>query len=118
MDTHLPSSPVVVQVHQRSCIFAFPLFGIHEGPGEFNAVVNVIAAAAPVEMALAVLRWAFLLGITGAGFQLSLATCPRDSKNYPGGGDGVDKSRFPTAWNKEAALQIIEVAARSSYPNS
>lgn len=56
MDTHLPSSPVVVQVHQRSCIFAFPLFGIHEGPGEFNAVVNVIAAAAPVEMALAVLR--------------------------------------------------------------
>lgn len=56
MDTHLPSSPVVVQVHQRSRIFAFPLFGIHEGPGEFNAVVNVIAAAAPVEMALAVLR--------------------------------------------------------------
>lgn len=96
MDTHLPSSSVVVKVHQRSCIFSFPFFGIHEGSGKFNAVVDVIAAATPVKMALAVLGRAFLLGIAGAGFQLPLATCPGDGKNNPSGGDGMYKSRFPT----------------------
>jgi len=94
--THLPSSSVVVKVHQRSRVFSFPFLGVHEGSGKFNAVVNVIAAATPVEVALGVLGRAFLLGIAGAGFQLPLAACPGDGKNNSSGGDGVYKSRFPT----------------------
>lgn len=96
MNTHLPSSSVVVKVHQRPGIFSLPFFGIHEGSGKFNAIVNVITAATPVKMALAVLGRAFLLGITGAGFQLPLATCPGDCKNNSSRGDGVNKSRFST----------------------
>lgn len=96
MDTHLPSSSVVVKVHQRSCIFSFPFFGIYEGSGKFNTIVDVVAAAAPVKVALAVLGGAFLLGIAGAGFQLPLAARPGDGKNNSSGGDGMYKSRFPT----------------------
>lgn len=102
MDTHLPSSSVVVKVHQCPGIFSLPFFGIHKGSGKFNAIVNVVTAATPVKMAFAVLGSAFLLGITGAGFQLPLATCPGDGKNNSSRGDGVYKSRFSTTWNKKS----------------
>lgn len=63
----LPSSSVVVKVHQGSGILAFPLLGIYKGTGKLDPVVNIVTAATPVEGAFAVLGTSFLLWITGAG---------------------------------------------------
>lgn len=64
---YLPSSSVVVKVHQGSGILAFPLLGIYKGTGKLDPVVNIVTAATPVEGAFAVLGTSFLLWITGAG---------------------------------------------------
>lgn len=66
--TYQPACPVVVKVHQGSGILSLPFLGIHEGSGKFDPIVNVIAAATPVETALAVLGGSLLLWITGTGF--------------------------------------------------
>lgn len=65
---YLPAGSVVVHVHQRSGVLALPLLGVHERPRKLDPIVNVVAAAAPVESALAVLGGPLLLGITGTGF--------------------------------------------------
>lgn len=117
-DTHLPSCTVVVEVHQRPGVLPFPFLGIHEGPGELNAIVNVVAAAAPVEAALVVLGRALLLGVTGAGLQLSLAARPRDGKHNASGGDGVDERGLPAACNKKQALYVAAALSVSSRPTS
>lgn len=117
-DTHLPSCAVVVEVHQRPGVLPFPLLGIHEGPGELNAIVDVVAAAAPVKAALAVLGRALLLRVTGAGLQLSLAARPCDGKHNASRGDGVDERGLPAACNKKQALDMAVVLSVSSQPSS
>lgn len=63
----LPSSSVVVKIHQGSGILAPPLLGIDKRTGEFDPVVDIVTAATPVEGAFAVLGTSFLLWITGTG---------------------------------------------------
>lgn len=63
----LPSSSVVVKIHQGSGILSFPFLGIYKCTGEFDPVVNVVTTAAPVEGTFAVLATPFLLWIAGTG---------------------------------------------------
>lgn len=64
---YLPSSSVVVKIHQGSGILSFPFLGIYKCTGEFDPVVNVVTTAAPVEGTFAVLATPFLLWIAGTG---------------------------------------------------
>lgn len=57
-----------MKVHQGSGVLSLPFLGVHKGSGKFDPIVNVITAATPVEIALAVLGGSFLLWITGTGF--------------------------------------------------
>lgn len=69
-----------MKVHQGSGILPFSLLGVYKGTGELDPIVNVVAAATPVEGAFAVLGTSFLLGVAGTGLEFSLATGPGDGK--------------------------------------
>ena len=73
-----------MQVHHRPSVLAHPLSSVHEGLCEFDAVVDVIAAAAPVEVAPVVAGSPSLVAIAVADLQLPLTAGP---------GDGVHHSR-------------------------
>lgn len=66
-DSYLPSSSVVVKIHQGSGILPFPFLGIYKCTGKLDPIVNVVTAATPVKGAFAVLGTSFLLWVTGAG---------------------------------------------------
>lgn len=65
--SYLPSSSVVVKVHQGSGILPFPFLGVYKRTGELDPIVNVVAAATPVKGAFAVLGTSFLLWVAGTG---------------------------------------------------
>lgn len=95
--THHPPTAVVVQVHQCPGILHLFLLGIHEGFGEADPVVDVVAAAAPVELPALVLGAAPLERVTAAHLEVPLAAGPRDGIDHPGRGDGVDEGGLPAA---------------------
>ena len=82
-DAHHPPAAVIVQVHQRPRVFDLLLLGVHEGLGELDAVVDVVAAAAPVKVAPVVAGPAPLVGVAVARLELPLAA---------GSGNGIDHS--------------------------
>lgn len=99
--THHPPAAVVVQVHQGPGILHFFLLGIHKGFGKADPVVDVVAAAAPVELPALVLGAAPLERVTAADLEVPLAARPRDGIDHPGRGDGVDKGGLPAACQGE-----------------
>lgn len=83
-NAHHPSAPVVVQIHQRAGVLHHFFPRVHERLCNFDAIVDVVAAPAPVEAARGVARSAVLLGVAVAALQLPLAAGP---------GNGIDHSR-------------------------
>lgn len=95
--THHPPAAVVVQVHQCPGVLHFLLLGIYKGFGKPNPVVDVVTAAAPVELPTLILGAAPLEWVAAAGLQVPLATCPRDGIDHSSRGDGVDEGSLPAA---------------------
>lgn len=81
--THHPSTPVVVQVHHRTGVFHIPIPSVHKVFGELYAVVDVVAASAPVKVTPFVAGSPALVAVAAADLQLPLTAGP---------GDGVDHS--------------------------
>lgn len=99
--THHPPAAVVVQVHQCPGILHFFLLGIHKGFGKADPIVDVVAAAAPVELPALVLGATPLERVTAADLEVPLAARPRDGVDHPGRGDGVDEGGLPAACHGE-----------------
>lgn len=91
------AAAIVVKVHERSSISDRPFPGIYEGFSELDAIVDVIAAAAPVELPPAVLGPPTFVRVAVAVLQLPLAAGPRERIHDPRRGDGVDKRCFAAA---------------------
>lgn len=72
-----------MQVHQGSSIFHHPLTGVDESFGKFYAIVDVVAASAPVKIAFVVTVSPSFLTVTGADLHFPLTAGP---------GNGVDHS--------------------------
>ena len=85
---------IVVEVHQPARGL-LDLAGVHEPPGELNAVLDVCRAASPLP-ALFLVIVSLLLPVTATLAQVSLATRRRDGMGYAGGRDGVRERSFPT----------------------
>lgn len=60
------STAIVMEVDKCSCILHCPFFGIYEGFGELYSVVNIVAAAAPIELSSVVPCFATLVRVTVA----------------------------------------------------
>lgn len=99
--THHPPAAVVVQVHQRPGILHFLLLGIHKGFGEPDPVVDVVAAAAPVELPALVLGAAPLERVAAAGLQVPLAAGSGDGIDHTCRGDGVDEGGLPATCHRK-----------------
>ena len=95
--SHHATAAVVVQVHERPRVLHHPLPGVHKVLGELDAVVDVIAAAAPVKVPLLVAGSAPLLAVTAADLQLALAAGLGDGVHHACRRDGVHKRRLPAA---------------------
>lgn len=67
-----------MQIHEGTGISHHPLLGINESLGKLNAVVDVVAASAPVKSALFVGGLAALVTVTATDLQVSLTTCSGD----------------------------------------
>lgn len=98
---HSPTA-VVVKVHHGAGIFHHQLLGVHKVLGEFNAKLDVVAAAAPVEAASVVARIASLPAVAAAVLQLPLAAGPGNGIDHSSGGDGVHERCLSTAWVVQA----------------
>lgn len=95
---------VVVQVHLLA-EWAPPLARVHELPGELEAVVDVVGAAAPLPVgggrggaSLATPR--VVAVVAGASRHAALATRPCDRVCDPRRRDRVDERRLAAAWNR------------------
>lgn len=86
-----------MKVHERPGVPDRPFPGIYEGFGELDAVVDVVAAATPVELPPDVLGAPAFVGVAVAVLQLPLAAGPRERIHHPRRGDGVDERRFAAA---------------------
>lgn len=95
--TYCSTAAIVVEVHEGSSISDGPLPGIYEGFGKLDAIVDVIAAAAPVELPPVVLGPPAFVGVTVAVLELPLAAGPRERVHNSRRGDGVDEGRFAAA---------------------
>lgn len=95
--THHPPAAVVMQVHQCPGVLHFLLLGIHKGFGKPDAIVDVVAAATPVELPALVLGAAPLERVAAAGLQVPLAAGSGDGIDHPRRGDGVDEGGLPAA---------------------
>ena len=84
---YLPARLVVVQVHEAPGVF-LDLAGVHEAPGEVDAVAHVGGAAAPLP-ALGLVVVTLLLAVAPAVAQVALAAGGGDSVGHAGGGDGI-----------------------------
>lgn len=93
--TNRSATAVVMQVHQGPGIFHRFLLGIHKVFCKLDPVVDVVTAASPVKFSSFVFGAAPLVGITAAGFQLTLAASPGDGIDNSSRGDGIDKGSFP-----------------------
>lgn len=89
-----------MKVHECSSISDCPFPGVYEGFSEFDAIVDVIAAAAPVELPPVVLGPPTFVWVAVAVLELPLAAGPRECIHDSCRGDGVDKCRFAAAWKK------------------
>lgn len=110
MFAHHSTAAVVVQVHQRPSVFHHVFPSVHEGLGKLDAVVDVVAASAPVERAPGVGVSAALVAVTVADLKLPLAAGPGDGVDHPGRGDGVDERRLSAAWvqrKMETSCRVI-----------
>lgn len=91
------AAAIVVKVHKRSSISDRPFPGVYEGFSELDAIVDIIAAAAPVELPPVVLEPPTFVRVAVAVLELPLAAGPRERINDSRRGDGVDKRRFSAA---------------------
>lgn len=73
-----------MQVHHRTSVLPHPFSSVHEGLCKFDAVVDIIAAATPVEVAPVVTGSPSLMAVAVADLQLPLTAGP---------GDGIHHSR-------------------------
>lgn len=108
-DTHHPTTAVVVQVHQRTGIFAHPLPGIHKGLGKLDAVIDVVAASTPVETSLVVTGLAALVAVTAADLELPLTAGPGDGIDHTGRGDRVHECCFSATWTRQVRRKITAI---------
>lgn len=93
--THHSAAAVIVQIHERSGIFHHPLPGIHKGFGKLDTVVDIVTAAAPVEVALLVARPASPVGVAAADFKLALTARSCNGVDDARRGNGVNECCFP-----------------------
>lgn len=90
---------IIVKVHQSTGIF-FYLAGVHELPGELDAVLDVRRASAPFPALLLVVV-ALFLPVAAAVAHVALAARSRDGVGDSSGCDGVGECRLPAAWGEE-----------------
>ena len=76
-----------MQVHEAPGVF-LDLAGVHEAPGEVNAIAHVGGAAAPLP-ALGLVVVALLLAVAAAVAEVALAAGGGDGVGHAGRGDGV-----------------------------
>lgn len=95
--TYPPAGAVVVEVHERPGVPDDFLARVDEEPREVAAVLDVVAAAAPVEVASTVAPLADLRRVAGAALQLALAARTRYGVHDGGRGEGVHDSRLSTS---------------------
>lgn len=112
--SHRSAAAVVVQVHERPSVSARLLFGVDEGFGKVDPVVDVVAAAAPVELAFLVLFPPSLVRVAVARLELPLAAGAGQCVHHARRGDGVDEGRFATAWECRAGKKELRVRWWSS----
>lgn len=90
---------VIVKVHQSTGIF-FNLAGVHELPGELDAVLDVRRASSPLP-ALFLVVVALFLPVAPAVAHVALAACGRHGVGDSSSCDGVGECRLPAAWGEE-----------------
>ncbi|GIY62146.1 hypothetical protein CDAR_593391 [Caerostris darwini] len=103
--SHLPSRPVVVQVHEGPLV-PFYLPGVHELPAHLHAVSDVRAAATPLPAALGV-EQAVPAGVAAALPQAAPAARLRDGVRHSGRRHGVRVRRFPATWEKRNLIHSL-----------
>ncbi len=103
--THPSPSPVVMEVHQRTCVAKCRLTSVHELPGEPASVADVVAAAAPLEHPSLVPTRADLGRVAGAVKEVTLAARMRDGVHHAGRRYCVNKGRFSAAYFKRETKQ-------------
>lgn len=86
-----------MQVHQRPGVFHHPLSGVDERLGEFGAVVDVVAASPPVEIAPVVAGSPSLVAVAVADLQLPLTAGPGNGVDHSRRRDGVHERRLAAA---------------------
>lgn len=87
-----------MQVHECPSISDRSLFGIYEGFGKFDPVVDVIATAAPVEFSSIVFISSAFVRVAVARPQLPLAAGSSERVDDSCWGDGIDECCFTAAW--------------------
>lgn len=84
LDTYCSATAVVVEVHECPRVPTRPFFGVYEGFRKLNPIVDVVAAAAPVELPSLVPVPSSLVRVAVTRLQLPLATgasqCVHDSR--------------------------------------
>lgn len=95
--THHSSATIVVQIHECPGVLHHPLSGVNKGLGKFDAIVDVVTASAPVEVAPLVAGLAALVPVTIADLDVALTARPGDGVDHSGRRDGVHKCCFSAA---------------------
>lgn len=83
---HHPTTPVIVQIYQCPSIFHHVLRSIYEGLSKLHAIVDIVAASAPLKLRPPldfILLLPTLVAVTAAHLKIPLTAGP---------GDGIDHS--------------------------
>lgn len=94
LNPNLPSSPVVMKVHQGLWFVHLAFSGVKKSLAEVNAVVDVSAAATPFPVRAGHL----LASVAGTAGQVALAARSRHCVGYTGWANSRDESRLLARW--------------------